>query len=321
MSDTLKLKLKIGEIEFEAEGPVEAVEQQREIFVNGVLPAAVNAMAQTRSTIENKPYIETVPETPMLETGESEITPLKPESNGIDYSRISLASFLNKKGALSEQDFTLFSAYFDEKKNNNKSFSIDDVKKYYAEARRAVPTNPSMSLNRLAEKGYIMDTSAPEGAKNGKYYMLTQDGIDYVEGYIPKEDSGEKKKARLKVKKTSSSYDGAYASINADDLNLKNYPAVKSLSGSKEQVIMAMYIVTNEGKEEWFTVDDLIFLLVNVFEVPADADKINGVFKRNKSWFVSEQDENNKKAYRRKLLSAAKDFAQSIIDAVAAQSK
>jgi len=96
---------------------------------------------------------------------------------------------------------------------------------------------------------------------------------------------------------------------------------VKSLSGSKEQVIMAMYIVTNEGKEEWFTVDDLIFLLVNVFEVPADADKINGVFKRNKSWFVSEQDANNKKAYRRKLLSAAKDFAQSIIDAKAIQSK
>lgn len=51
----------------------------------------------------------------------------------------------------------------------------------------------------------------------------------------------------------------------------------------------------------------------NVFEVPADSDKVNGVFKRNKSMFASEQDANNKKALRRKLLSGAKDFAVNII--------
>lgn len=75
-----------------------------------------------------------------------------------------------------------------------------------------------------------------------------------------------------------------------------------------------MYIVTNENKGEWFTVDDVIYLLVNVFEVPADTDKVNGVFKRNKSMFASTQDEQNKKAFRRKLLSGAKDYAKSIID-------
>lgn len=319
MSDTMKLKLKIGEIEFEAEGPVEAVEQQREIFVNGVLPAAVNAMAQTRATTESKAYIETVPEAPMLEVGEAETAPVKVESDAIDYSRISLASFINKKGALSEQDFTLFSAYFDEKKNNNVCFSIDDVKKYYSEARRPLPVNPSVALHRLAERGYIMDTDVPEGAKAAKYYTLTQDGIGYVDGYTPKEESGEKKKIRPKSKKTSSSYDGAYASINADDLNLKKYPPVKSLSGAKEQIVMAMYIVTSESKGEWFSVDDLKHLLVHVFEVSADNDKINGVFKRNKSWFASEQDESNKKAYRRKLLGAAKDFAQNLIVADSTQ--
>lgn len=54
MSDTLKLKYKVGEIEFEAEGPADAVEQQRINFMNAVLPAAVNAMVQTRSVSENK---------------------------------------------------------------------------------------------------------------------------------------------------------------------------------------------------------------------------------------------------------------------------
>ena len=53
MSDTLKLKYKVGEIEFEAEGPADAVEQQRINFMNAVLPAAVNAMVQTRSVSEN----------------------------------------------------------------------------------------------------------------------------------------------------------------------------------------------------------------------------------------------------------------------------
>lgn len=318
MSDTLKLKLKIGEIEFEADGPVEAVEQQREIFVNGVLPAAVNAMAQTRSAVDSKDskvYIESTPQGPMLEAGDQQSTIQTAENDGYDFLRIGLASFLKKYGTLTEQDFTLFAAYFDEKKNNNRCVSIDDVKRYYSEARRSVPTNPSMSLNRLAEKGFIMDTEAPEGAKTGKYYMLTQDGIAYVEGYTPKEDIGEKKKTRAKAKKASSSYDGAYVSINADDLNLKAYPSVKSLSGVKEQIVMSMYIVSNEGKGEWFTVEDLLHLLIHVFEVPADNDKINGVFKRNKSWFASEQDESNKKAYRRKLLGAAKDYAKDIIGA------
>ncbi len=76
---------------------------------------------------------------------------------------------------------------------------------------------------------------------------------------------------------------------------------------------MAMYIVTSEGRGEWFTVRDVIYLLINVFEVPADSDKVNGVFKRNKSLFASEQDPTNKKAKRKKLLSGAKDFAISII--------
>ena len=40
MCDVLKLKYKVGEIEFEAEGPAEVVEQQRVNFMNAVLPAA-----------------------------------------------------------------------------------------------------------------------------------------------------------------------------------------------------------------------------------------------------------------------------------------
>lgn len=312
MSDTLKLEYKIGVIEFKAEGPSAAVEQQRINFVNVVLPAAIEAMARTQAQQVQSQIISNVPQTPLLETGEQTETKTTPAIPNNDLSRTSLASFLKPYGNLPDQDFTLFAAYFDERKNGTTAFSSDNVKQYYLDGRRSAYSNNSELLRQLAKKGYIMDAPSPEDAKSGKYYMLTDAGIKYIEEYIPKENNVEKK-PRAKTRKTTSKPASTYASINADDLNTCNYPAVKSLSGAKEQVIMAMYIVTSEGKGEWFTVDDVMYLLVNVFEVSTNNDQINGVFKRNKSLFSSEQDENNKKALRHKLLSGAKDFAESII--------
>ena len=69
MSDILKLKYKVGEIEFEAEGPAEAVEQQRVNFMNVVLPAAVDAMVRTQAVIEHQPYIDAAAQPAMLEAG------------------------------------------------------------------------------------------------------------------------------------------------------------------------------------------------------------------------------------------------------------
>ena len=311
MSDVLRLKYKVGEIEFEAEGPAEAVEQQRVNFMNAVLPAAVEAMVRTQTVVERQPYIESATQPALLEAGASDAPMVTLHQTENDFSRTSLASFLKKYGTLGDQDFTLFAAYFDEKKNGTKAFSIENVKQYYQEGRRAAYSNNSQLLRQLAKKGYIMDTSAPEDAKAGKYYMLTNDGIAYIEAYTPKEDSGDKKKPR--AKKATNKKDSVYSTITADDLNLAAYPEVKSLSPGKEQVIMAMYIVTNENKGEWFTVDDVIYLLTNIFEIPANVDNVNGVFKRNKSWFTSKQDDNNKKAYQRKLLTGAKDFAKRLI--------
>ena len=44
MSNVLKVKFKIGEIEFEAEGLPEDVSNERNTFMNTLLPAAVEAM-------------------------------------------------------------------------------------------------------------------------------------------------------------------------------------------------------------------------------------------------------------------------------------
>ncbi len=69
----------------------------------------------------------------------------------------------------------------------------------------------------------------------------------------------------------------------------------------------------------YFTIEDPInpYLQKNFHRLPASIDQINGIFKTNKSWFKPEQDPTNKKAYRRKILQGAKDFAESIINDIA----
>ena len=280
--------------------------------MNTVLHAAVSAMAQTR--VASETYVEAIPQQQLPESGITEIPISSNKETNIDYMRTSLSSFLKKYGVLSDQDFTLFAAYFDEKKNGIKAFSTENVKQYYQEGHRAPYSNNSELLRQLVKKGYIMDAIAPEDSKSGKYYTLTNDGIAYIETYVPKESCEEMKKPRPRIKKNGLNISEECATITADDLNIKNYPAIKSLSGAKEQVIMTMYIITNENKREWLTVDEIIHLLVNVFEVPANPDMVNGVFKRNKSMFSSEKDPNNKKAYQKKLLSIGKDFAKALIE-------
>lgn len=161
MSEILKLKYKVGQIEFEAEGPAEAVEKQRVNFMSAVLPAAVDAMVRTQAIVEAKPFIEAGNDTPLLES-KSAITDNNPVTlEKSNLLRTSLSSYIKKYGDINEQDFTLFAAYFYEMKNGTKVFSIEDVKKYYPEARRPLPKNPSMSLYALAQKGYIMDADSP----------------------------------------------------------------------------------------------------------------------------------------------------------------
>lgn len=146
--------------------------------------------------------------------------------------------------------------------------------------------------------------------KTPKFYIMTNSGINYVEIYRPKERSD---KTRV-VKTRKTKVESVYSSINVDELNIKKYPDIKKLKHFKEQMLMIMFIISNEQKGETFSVIDLQYLMTDVWGLPASKDQINGVFKANKSWFKKEEDPNNKKAYKRKLLQGAKDFIAQIIE-------
>lgn len=311
-----KIRFKIGEIEFEAEGSADIIAREREAFMQMLLPAAIDAIVKTRVERETETYIELgdKKDIPLIsEQTISEETMVADDimSSEENYSRINLAAYIKNKGRISEQDFTLFAAYFDEKKNKKKFFTKDDVDRYYSEARRTKPANISMSLNRLAEKGFIMDADMVE-QKIPKPYIISVEGIKYIEEFQPKNDT---EKNRTKSRKAQSKIESEYKSINLDDLNLSQYPEVKSFKDFKEKMMLVLYIITTEGMGEWFTTKDVVFLLSDIFGESVTKDQVNGVFGREKLWFKVEKVQGNKRDSKRKLLNAGIDYAKSLIAA------
>lgn len=311
-----KIRFKIGEIEFEAEGSPDIIAREREAFMQVLLPAAVDAIVKTRGEKETEAYVEIRDKKDMPLISEQTISGEtividNAISTEEDYSRINLAAYLKNKGKISEQDFTLLAAYFDEKKNKKKYFTKDDVERYYSEARRTKPANISMSLNRLAEKGFIMDADMVE-QKVPKPYIISAEGIKYIDEFQPKNDT---EKNHIKSRKSQSKIESEYKSINLDELNLSRYPEVKSFKDFKEKMMMVLYIITAEGVGEWFTTKDVMFLLSDIFGESVTKDQVNGVFGREKLWFKVEKVEGNKRDSKRKLLNAGIDYAKSLISA------
>ena len=298
MSNTLKVKFKIGEIEFEAEGLPEDVSNERNTFMNTLLPAAVEAMVRTRGAV-------VVQESPVQEL----LTPQRDmltESSQVMCAGQSVNEFLNQKAFGSQIDTAIGLIYYNEKFGAKEVFSTDELKQYFRDAKIKIPSNPSDVVNKLVGKSLIM------AASEKGFYQLTRTGHVFVEQYEAKpKKEGKKTVSKRGHSKTTVS---SYAHITADDLNLKNYPAVKDLKGAKEQVIVAMYILTTEVNAEWFNWTDLEYMLVNIFEVPAIKKTIYGMFDKVKSWFKTEPDPTTKNGVRRKLLSGAKDFAKITID-------
>lgn len=310
----IRVKFEIGDIKFEAEGSAELVERERRVFTDKLLPSAVDAIVRTRRYTNGHNYELYEQSDCFLEASQLDQIKMSqqvlPEST--DLSRTSISSFLGKYGSIGEQDFALLAAYYDEKKNGAEFFTSETVKQYYNDARRTQYSNVSELLRQLAQKGLIMDNPGAEKT-TPKQYILTDSGLNYAKTFQPKEENKEKTK-KAKQKRVHSTATSTYASLCADDLNLIKYLEIKEQKTFKGQMLLLLYIVTKEEKGEYFTVADIQFLMTDMLGLPASIDQINGVFRTNKSWFKKEQDENNKKAYKRKLLQGALDFAQSIID-------
>lgn len=304
MNTPLKVEFRIGEIEFKAEGDPADVEKQRESFVNILLPLAVDAMVQTRGAMADTQYIEAT-EQPKLIPGQIEDIPRKKAEQVLNVDNcLSLNEFLNSKGFASQIETAIGLIYYYENVKGCIDFSTDELKRYFRDAKIKVPVNTSDVVNRLVTKSFVMQAD-----EKGRY-KLTRSGEIFVELYV----AFERKDKKVKPRKARTKVESIYASLSADDLNLKSYPEIKSQDSFKKQMMLTLYIVNNEGRGDAFSTDDVQCLMTDKLGLPATEKQVRGVFDRNRTWFKSEVDDNNKKAFKYKLLSGAKDFAKSIID-------
>ena len=309
----IRVKFEIGEIKFEAEGSADLVERERSIFNNTLLPAAIDAVVRTRSGLQSDQPIENQDSqqlTALTMTSADDLPEQIEVKTTTDLSRTSLASFTKAKGADAHYDFIICAVYFNQKRSGISSFSSATLKDLYSEAKKPLPNNLSMSLSELVKKGLIMEDTSMKGTIP-KMYVLTLEGEEAVENMYPMETK--ERKVSSKPRKQRQKVESPYSTINCDDLNLDRYRDVRMLKDFKEKMMLILYIITNVGKGEWFTTADVLCLMTDIFGESATKDKVNGVFKREKRWFKSENIDGNNKLVHRKLLNEGKAFAQSLV--------
>lgn len=301
MGNPIKVKYKFGQIEFEAEGDSLDVEKQRDYFMNAIIPVATTIVNRIPSIEAKK--LDDVTDTKYLDND-------KNNSVVKTTNKENLISFIKDYKDLSDKDFTLFAAFYHEQESGSDyTFTSEDVKNFFKEARRPPSKNYSDLLQKLVKAGLIMDADNPDN-KTPKPYQITQGGINYINEYTPKERVEKKhKNATTSSKKIES----VYSTLNSEQLNLAKYPSLKSLESAKEQIIMIMYIITEEEKGKWFLATDIEYIALNVFNLRITVKQVKNLFDRNRDLFTKQKSEKNKKAYEFRLLSNANDLAQEII--------
>ena len=302
MGNPIKVKYKFGQIEFEAEGDSIDVEKQRDYFMNAIIPVA--------TTIVNKiPVIDR-----KNESLSREIEYVENNNNNLRINnsvRANLITFLKDFKDLSDRDFTLFAAFYHEQESGDSYiFTSEDVKEFFKEARRPASKNNSDILQRLVKAGLIMEADNPDN-KTPKPYLITQEGIKYINEYKPKEKIDKKIKGTTNTKRKVNS---VYSKLNADDLNLSKYPSIKNLKSAKEKIIMIMFIITEEKKGLWFLATDIEYILINALNIHVTLKQVKNLFDRDRDLFAKQKSEKNKKAYEYRLLMGAIDFAKELIE-------
>ena len=304
MGEALKVKFKIGEIEFEAEGAPEDVEHQRVVFMDTLLPAAVDAMVRTRGAVAEKQYIEAREIKSLPE--ENYNSPKENVALNAEILDMSVNEFLNSKQFSSQIDTAIGLIYYNEKVKECTDFSTDELKQYFKDAKITPPSNPSDVAAKLFGKSLIREVDE----KNR--YKLTKTGEKFVETYVAK--TSKENKAKSRPKKTRAKTESVYSTLTADDLNLKKYPEIKGQKGFKNQMMLTLYIVFEAGHGDAFSTPDVQYIMAEILGLPASKGQVQGVFDRNPSWFTDVEDGTNKKSIKHRLLTGAKDFAKSIID-------
>lgn len=295
---TNKVRIKMGPIEFEAEGDSDLIERERSQFFS-LLPQAILAVSpvvSTPSLVVESTGIDTL-------SLEAENT-LLPEEKVREYS--SIASFLNDKKFSTDVELIMGVGYYIECIEKNGVFTSKDVENKLIEARKAKPGNISQMLTQNIKKGYLRECA--DKKDNLKAYSILDEGIKWCESYVAPTTDSKKKTTRVKHGGIPES---PLLAVSLDELNLDNYCDISKISKFNEQMIVVMYIYTKEKNVEYFSFNDIVAVFKTKFKLPATDRKVRYAFDNGGVMFDKKVE---KKVAYHKLMSTGFKEAERIIN-------
>jgi hypothetical protein len=293
-----RVRIKIGSIEFEAEGDSEIIEREREQFFN-LLPQVLVTLSP--AITERIPMVEISPDVSNNYSDNSTVTTLLDSPPLIQYE--SIASFLNSKSFGNDVDLVMGVSYYLDCIEKNSSFTAKEVENKLSEARRGRPSNTSHCINLNIKKGFIGESSDKKDGK--KAYRVLSEGIKWCESYIPSEMIQKKKTV-----KSNPSTESSLLSFPLDELNLDNYCEISSLEKLDEQILVMMLIYTKEKNIDYFSFEDIVSVLKTKFKVPVTSRKVQYFFEKSGTKFDRKTEK--KRAYH-KLMSSGIKEAEKIV--------
>ncbi|MBN1431759.1 MAG: hypothetical protein JW931_03205 [Methanomicrobiaceae archaeon] len=298
---TNRVHIKLGPIEFEVEGDIDLIEREREQFFS-LLPQAISAVSPV---VDKAQIIEASGEIIELDNSHDLSIPLLPE-NAKSYE--SIVSFLKGKGFNTDLERVLGVAFYIDQMEGNNYFTSKEIGEKFSEARLSKPKNINDAINRNISKGLMWES---DEKKNGlKSFYITNDGIEFCQNYIPSEVKNPKKSA--KAQKSRSVKDSELLSIPLDGLHLENYCDISSLEKTNEQILVMIYLYTNEGKGEFFSYNDIVSVLKIKFRISITQRKVRYFFDNAGAKFDKKIE--NGKAYYKIMASGIKEAQKIIAD-------
>lgn len=287
-----KVRIKIGEFEFEASGESEVIERERKAILDLIPNIVCSNNYYKLLDIKNKEDIPvaSIEETPnILQT----------------YSSIN--QFLNERKFESSVDLTLGIIYYVTQYESEDVINKNILEKYYNKSKEKLPSNLSQNLKNLTHKGFI---KTMEKGKGGVIdYSITNQGETYVEAYKPKEN---KKKVKKGTVKKISKVKKEVLALTTDTLNLHKYKKLSSIKDFKGKMMGALFIVSKNSSVKSFSVNDINYILTNVFHESNTLDQIKGVIKREHRWFHAVKNEYTK-LLEYTILQEGEEFAENIV--------
>lgn len=290
-----RVRIKIGNFEFEASGDENVIERERKIIME-LIPQLISA----------NHYYNEVENIATIENNDVKKMSCEESIKALPVSYASINQFLKAKQFGNSIDTTLGIIYYIEKYEKVSTINQNIIKEYYEKAKTKLPINLSQNFSNLTQKGFIKTLNKE---KNGIInYSITMDGEDFIESYEPKETN---KKTKKTVIKTNNNVKDEILSLTRENLNLHKYTKVKDVKEFKGKMLLAMYIVSKNSSIDKFSVNDINYILVNIFQESVTIDQIKGVIKREPTWFNKTKNETSK-LYEYNLLIEGLDYAENI---------